>query len=50
MTKPLAAEGGGKPMDKMREALECAEYALSHPQSDQQFALNAVREALASPE
>lgn len=30
------------------EALECAEYALAHPSSDQQFALNAVRSALAS--
>ncbi len=28
------------------EALRCAEYALMHPESDQQFALNAVRAAL----
>ena len=32
--------------DRPREALECAEYALTHPESDQQFALNAVRTAL----
>jgi hypothetical protein len=28
------------------EALEVAEYALSHPSSDQAFALHAVRQAL----
>ena len=32
--------------DKLREALQCAEYALSHPKSNQVFALNAVRDAL----
>lgn len=33
-------------MGTVREALECAEYALSHPQSDQAFALDAVRDVL----
>ncbi len=28
------------------EALQCAEYAISHPESDQAFALNAVRDAI----
>lgn len=32
---------------KMREALECAEYALKYPNSDQAFALMAVQSALA---
>jgi hypothetical protein len=31
---------------RLGEALECAEYALAHPDSDQQFALDAVRTAL----
>ena len=30
----------------LQEALECAEYALSHRASDQRFALAAVRDAL----
>jgi Zn ribbon nucleic-acid-binding protein len=30
----------------LREALQCAEYALSHPESNQQFALTAVRSAI----
>ena len=33
----------------LREALECAEYALAHPESNQKFALDAVRAALAQP-
>lgn len=32
--------------NELKEALECAEYALSHPASNQQFALSAVRAAL----
>jgi hypothetical protein len=28
------------------EALQCAEYAMTHPESNQQFALNAVRDAI----
>lgn len=31
---------------RIREALECAEYALTHPASDTDFALNAVRDTL----
>ena len=31
---------------RLREALECCEYALANPSSDQDFALNAARAAL----
>ena len=30
----------------LREALECAEYAIIHPASDQTFALRALQDAL----
>jgi len=33
--------------ERLREGLECAEYALRHPESDQQFALTAACKALA---
>ncbi len=40
----LAAE---RECDKrLVEALRCAEYAMTHPASDQKFALNAVRDAI----
>jgi hypothetical protein len=45
----LSRQGASKAMSPLREALECAEYALSHPESDQAFALAAVRDALATP-
>jgi len=32
---------------KLREAGECALYALEHPESDQMFAIRALHEALA---
>lgn len=38
------------PLSALREVVEglkCAEYALAHPSSDQQFAINAVRTVLA---
>lgn len=30
-----------------REALECCIYAIQHPSSDQQFATNAAKQAIA---
>jgi len=35
---------------KLREAGECALYALEHPESDQMFAIRALHEALAAQE
>ena len=35
-----------KAIRRQREALECAEYALANPGSDQMFALAAVQTAL----
>jgi hypothetical protein len=43
-----ASARGAAPTNATVEALECAEYALTHPDSDQQFALAAVRSALSS--
>lgn len=43
-TRTPGTDEGSRPL--WREALECAEYALSHPESDQQFALAAVRASL----
>ncbi|MCK9599653.1 MAG: hypothetical protein M0R06_11515 [Sphaerochaeta sp.] len=36
-----------KAVKDAKEALECAEYAFLHPTSNQEFALNAVQQALA---
>ncbi|MCK9599651.1 MAG: hypothetical protein M0R06_11465 [Sphaerochaeta sp.] len=36
-----------KAVKDAKEALECAEYAFLHPASNQEFALNAVQQALA---
>jgi len=37
-------------VNELQEAAVCAEYALSHPESDQQFALSALRAALSDTE
>jgi hypothetical protein len=40
-------EIASKAVKDAKEALECAEYAFLHPASNQEFALNAVQQALA---